>query len=178
MCRLIVASGRVPTYLGVKLATNLKDRPVSELLGLHVALLEALRERGVLRSENNVTAELADYLFCAAYGWRRPSSETRFNAISEDDRRYRIKGRRLTIGNPSRQLSAIRDHGFDVLAAVLFDDLYSVARAALIPVDIVRRRSTHVRHTNSDRFMLQDDVWIEPGVVDVTDRLRQTLSQY
>ena len=158
------------------MAASLRDRPVSELLGLHVALLEALRERGVLRSDNNVTAELADYLFCTVYGWHRPSAEKGFDAVGEDGRRCRIKGRRLTIRNQSRQLSAIRGHGFDVLAAVLFDDLYRVERAALIPVAVVRQRSTYVRHTNSDRFMLQDDVWVEPGVVDVTDRIRQALS--
>ena len=38
------------------------------------------------------------------------------------------------------------------------NDLYRVVRAALIPADVVRRRSTYVARTNSYRFMLQDVV--------------------
>ena len=67
------------------------------------------------------------------------------DATGEDGKRYQIKGWRLAARNPSRQLSAIRDlddDGFGVLAAVLFDGVYRIARTALIPVDVVRRRST------------------------------------
>jgi hypothetical protein len=45
-------------------------------------------------------------------------------------------------------------------------------RAALIPVAVVRDRSTYIAHTNSHKFLLQDDLWDAPGVIDVTDRLR------
>ena len=152
---------------------NLKDQSVTNLLGFHVLILQELKDRGVLRSENNPTGDLAEYLFCETYGWKRaPNSERGFDALGIDRKRYQIKGRRLAGSNPSRQLSAIRGlDGFDILAAVLFNELYSVMRAALIPVDVVRRRATYVAHTNSHRFMLQDVVWDEPGVVDVTERL-------
>ena len=45
----------------------------------------------------------------------------------------------------------------------------------LIPVDIVRRRSTYIEHTNSHSFMLQDNVWDAPQVIDATARLRAIL---
>jgi len=158
---------------------NLKDRSLAGLLAFQAALLEELRTRGVLRSENNPTGDLAEYLFCAAYGWKRhPNSEKAVDATGEDGKRYQIKGRRLAGRNPSRQLSAIRDlddEGFDVLAAVLFDGVYGIVRAALIPVDVVRRRSTYIEHTNSHRFMLQDNVWDAPQVIDATARLRAIL---
>ena len=156
---------------------NLKDRSIAELLALHAALLEELRTRGVLRSENTPTGDLAEYLYCAAYGWKRFSnSEKALDATGENGTRYQIKGRRLAGRNPSRQLSAIRDlDGFDVLAAVLFDKVYGIVRAALIPVDVVRRRSTYIDHTNSYRFMLQDNVWDAPQVIDATARLRAIL---
>ena len=152
---------------------SLKDQSIPELLALHAALLEELRERGVLRSENTPTGDLAEYLFCAAYGWKRYSnSEKALDATGEDGKRYQIKGRRLT-SNRSRQLSAIRDlDGFDVLAAVLFDNVYRVVRAALIPVDVVRRHSIYTGHTNSFRFLLRDNVWDESEVIDATARLR------
>ena len=78
------------------------------------------------------SGDFAEYLFCAAYGWAQASnSEKGFDAIGNDGNQ--VKGRRITIRNSSRQLSAIRDlDGFDTFAAVLFDDLYRVVRAAMI----------------------------------------------
>ena len=73
-----------------------------------------------------------------------------------------------------RQLSAIRDlDGFDILAAVLFDDDYQIMRAALIPVSVVREKSTYIQHTNSHKFLLRDAIWNAGGVEDVTACLRQ-----
>lgn len=43
--------------------------------------------------------------------------------------------------------------------------------AALIPVGVVRRRSTYTGHTNSYRFILRDKVWDTPEVIDATTRL-------
>jgi hypothetical protein len=90
--------------------------------------------------------------------------------------RYQIKGRRLTPHNNSRQLGALRElpaQGFDVLAAVLFQEDYRILRAALIPharvVDLAKR----VERTNSWRFLLRDAVWSVPGVRDVTADLRR-----
>ena len=72
----------------------------------------------------------------------------------------------------------IRDlDGFDVLAAVLFDGVYRVVRAALIPGGVVRHRSTYTGHTNSYRFMLRDNVWDAPEVIDATARLRAILQR-
>ena len=72
---------------------NLKAQSICELLALHAALLEELRARGVLRSENNPTGDLAEYLFCSAYGWQRYSnSEKALDATGEDGTRYQIKG--------------------------------------------------------------------------------------
>ncbi len=152
--------------------TSPKEKSVAELLALHVTVLKELRARRVLRTENNPTGDLAEYLFCAAYGWE-PEHGKALDATDADGKRYQIKGRRLAGRNPNRQLSAIRDlDGFDVLAAVLFDDIYRVARAALIPAGVVRDRSSYDHHTNSYTFVLQDEVWDAPEVVDATDRLR------
>ncbi len=155
----------------------LRDKSISQLLALHAANMEALRLRGVLRSANTPTGDLAEYLFCKAFRWKQEDSSTKaFDAQDAIGKRYQIKGRRMHRRNKSRQMSAVRDlDGFDVLAAVLFDDDYRVVRAAHIPVEVVRERSTFVAHTNSHKFLLQDEVWDVPGVIDVTDRLRAVL---
>ena len=153
---------------------NLRDKTIAELLALQAAVIEELRARDVLRSANNPTGDLAEYLFCAAFGWAQEgNSKKALDATGDDGTRYQIKGRRIHRRNKSRQLSAIRDlDGFDILAAVLFDDDYRVMRAALIPASVVRDHSTHVEHTNSHKFLLRDRIWDAPGVIDVTACLR------
>lgn len=155
---------------------NLKDELISDLLALYVSIMEELRRRNVLRSENIPTGDLAEYLFCQTFGWTQGrNSQKGFDAESEDGTRYQIKGRRLNIRNPSRQVSQIRDiDRFDFLAAVLFDHDYQVQRAALIPAQIVKDSAIYVTRTNSYRFMLQDGVWDMAGVRDVTEQIAET----
>jgi hypothetical protein len=155
---------------------NLADLTTAQLLALHARVSDELRDRGITRSSNNPTGDLAEYLFCKAFGWTQAgNSHANVDAVAPDGTRYQIKGRRLTRHNKSRQLSAIRDMEgahFDYLAGVLFDEDYSVQRAALIPHAVAMSRATFVEHTNSHKFMLRDDVWRADGVCDVTQHLR------
>jgi hypothetical protein len=147
-----------------------------ELLKLHAGIAEELRKRGISRSANNPTGELAEYLFCKAFGWTLAgNSMANIDAVGKDGSRYQIKGRRATRHGKARQLSAIRDLAgghFDFLAGILFSEDYSVFRGAIIPHAIVVERATFVRRTNSHRFILHDDIWNAPGVRDVTLELR------
>ena len=38
-----------------------------ELLTLHAGVADALRDRGITRTSNNPTGDLAEYLFCKAF---------------------------------------------------------------------------------------------------------------
>ncbi|HEY9157337.1 hypothetical protein [Candidatus Binatus sp.] len=155
---------------------DLSDLAPAALLALHAQVADELRSRGITRSSNNPTGDLAEYLFCKAFGWKQAdNSSANIDARSADGIRYQIKGRRTTRHNDSRQLSAIRDLGgahFDFLAGVLFNEDYSVMRAALIPHTVAFKQATFVKRTNSHRFLLRDDVWKSPGVRDVTMELR------
>ena len=147
-----------------------------ELLSLHAHVAEELRKRGVTRTANNPTGDLAEYLFCKAFHWNQAgNSSANIDAIGPDEIRYQIKGRRVTRHNTSRQLSAIRDfegEHFDFLAGVIFAEDYTVLRAAIIPRAVVSDRATFVQRTNSHKFLLRDDVWDAPDVRDVTAELR------
>jgi|SRR5580692_8842615 hypothetical protein len=155
---------------------NLSELTPPQLLALHAKLGDELRSRGVTRSANNPTGDLAEYLFCRAFAWKQAgNSNANVDAIGSDGTRYQIKGRRITRHNKSRQLSAIRDLGgshFDLLAGVLFNEDYTVMRAALIPHAVAIDRATFVEHTNSHKFLLRDDIWNAPGVRDLTQELR------
>jgi hypothetical protein len=147
-----------------------------ELLTLHATVAEELRSRGITRSSNNPTGDLAEYLFCKAFGWSQAgNSNANIDATAPDGMRYQIKGRRMTRHNKSRQLSGIRDfqgRHFDYLAGAVFMESYEVFRAAIIPYAVVEARATFVLHTNSHKFILHDDVWNVEGVRDVTAELR------
>jgi hypothetical protein len=158
--------------------TELRDLTPPDLLVLHAAVSDELRRRGVLRSSNNPVGDLAEHLFCRAFGWKQAPKSMR-DADATDAAgvvRYQIKGRRPTSYNASRQLGALRDlpeQRFDVLAAVLFQEDYRVLRAALIPHARVVELAKRVERTNSWRFLLRDAVWSVADVRDVTEELRK-----
>ena len=132
--------------------------------------------RGITRSSNNPTGDLAEYLFRTAFGWQAEgNSHANYDAVDGDGKRYQIKGRRVTRSNPSRQVSAIRDLAgahFDFLAGVIFAEDFSVLRAAIIPFATIVGKAAFVERTNSHRFLLRDNIWDQPGVRDVTLDLR------
>jgi hypothetical protein len=148
----------------------------SALLALHAQIADELRSRGITRSSNNPTGDLAEYIFCKAFGWKQSSnSNPSIDATDFGGIRYQVKGRRMTRYNNSRQLSAIRNLAgahFDFLAGVLFSEDYTVMRAALIPHSVALKKASFVEYTNSHKFLLRDDVWDAAGVRDVTAELR------
>ena len=141
---------------------DISSLPPRELLVLHARLSDELRDRGIIRSYNNPTGDLAEHLFCKAFGWKQNgNSKANIDAIGPDGRSYQIKARRVTRFNKSRQLSAIRDLDgakFDLLAGVLFSESYDIFRAALIPHAIVVAHASYVGRTNSHRFLLRDEI--------------------
>jgi hypothetical protein len=116
-----------------------------------------------------------ELLFTEAFGWTRAkNSAPGHDAVDAAQTRFQIKSRRLHHPTTSRQLSALRnflDAPFDFLAGVLFSKDYSVARAAIIPYNVIRVHFS--KHTNSWIFLLEDRVWNLPGVDDVAQQLRR-----
>lgn len=156
--------------------TDVVSAPVSELFGQYVGVMNELRRRNVIRSENNPPGDYGELLFCRAFRWKQThKSTTGYDAVDASGVRYQIKSRRLTSSNASRQLSAIRDSDnvpFDFLAAVLLGEDFRVVRAAMIPFEVVLRISSSDQHVNAIRLLLTDDVWDDPKVEDVTAALR------
>lgn len=160
---------------------NISRLSVPEIFALYASIMEVLRDRKVIRSSNNPAGDYAEYLFCKAFGWKRLGKvEEGADAIGRNGVRYQIKGRRLTRHNKSRQLSAIRrlpEGNFDILAGVLFNEDFSILRAATIPHTLVVKHSDRVEATNSWRFLLRDEVWGWSGVRDVTARVKTAVSR-
>lgn len=82
---------------------DLNGKSIAEMLALHAAINEELRSRNVLRSANNPTGDLAEYLFCTAFGWEQEANSKKgFDAADSDGVRYQIVNRR-SIGTPYRR---------------------------------------------------------------------------
>jgi hypothetical protein len=147
-----------------------------QLLALHAQITHELRERGITRSSNNPTGDLAEYLFCKAFGWQRMGKATAYvDAEGPGGTRYQIKGRRMTPPSHSRELGILRElpgGHFDFLAGVLFAEDYSVFRAAIIPRAVVVEHAKFVEWTNGYKFLLLDNIWEANGVRDATAELR------
>ena len=148
---------------------------VRELLSLYGEVLDELRAREIVRTGNGPVGDYAEHLFAFAFGWTLEANSSSGHDAVGGNTRYQIKARRVTARNRSRQLGAIRrlpEQTFDVLAAVIFDELFRVQRAILIPHSEVLARAKRVEHTNSWRLVLDDGWWEVPGVDDVTVDLR------
>ena len=152
--------------------SDLCANSIPELLALHVKIMEELGERNVLSTGNDLTGGLAEYLFCKAFGWNREKNSNKgFDATDTDGTRYQIKGRRARGEKIRRQMSGFSDlDRFDFLAGILFYEDYSIRRAGLIPVDVVRH------NRRGSKFFLRDKVWRIDGVVDVTACLCEVFS--
>lgn len=150
---------------------------VRELLVYHGAVMDELRDRKIVRTGNNPVGDYAELLFARAFDWSLVSnSAAGYDATDAAGLRYQVKSRRMTRRNSSRQLSALRrlpERPFDVLAGLIFDETYAISRAILIPYEVVVSRAKWTPHTNSWRFMLEDNVWKLDGVTDVTPELRR-----
>jgi hypothetical protein len=135
------------------------------------------RSRGIVRTSNGPGADVAEGLVAKALSLTLNTSSTAgYDGIDPQGQKIEVKCRRLTRHNNSRQLSAIRNlekAHFDFLAGVLFNEDFSVMRAALIPSQVVKDHAVFVKHTNAWKFVLRNSIWTLPGVEDITERLQK-----
>jgi hypothetical protein len=161
------------------ISPDLRVATSRELLRLYGSILEVLRERGVVRSENSPVGDVAELIGGRALSLEMAGKSTLgFDGLTAAGVRYQVKARRLTPANGSRQLSTIRGlfdepPPFDFLLGILFDATFGIFRAAVVPLEVVRQRSRPTARVGGFRFLLTDAVWLEPGVQDVTEAIRE-----
>ena len=159
---------------------NFSDKSsVKTLLEMHVKILKILRQREIIRSTNNPTGDLAEYLFSKAFGWELADNSTKgFDALDDEGTRFQIKGRRIHSLGKSRRLGAMREleeKPFDQLAAIIFDEDYSIIQAALFPWEYVLDKSSEIKRSNSYRFVFHAKYMNDSAVEDVTEKIRGVL---
>jgi hypothetical protein len=147
-----------------------------DLLQLHVAAINELRRRGILRSKNNPVGDYTEWLVSTRLGLNlETNSNAGYDAVDVDSMRYEIKGRRRTRDNRSVELSAIRNlekQEFDYLVGVIFRENFSVAYAAVVPYEVVVEKSTYKAHTNGHIFHLRKAILEDSRVRDISFLLK------
>jgi hypothetical protein len=155
---------------------NLADFEILGLLGLYADILNELHSREVIRTVNNPAADYAEYLVAKALSLRpAPPSTKGFDAVDGNGIRYEIKARRRTQRSKPTRFSAIRNldqDTFDELAAVLFNENFSVNRACLFPRSLVQQNAFWQEHVNGWILPISDSLWDEKAGKDITEKLR------
>ena len=153
--------------------------PLLELFARYGAILRELRRREVVRTNDAPAGGWAEYLICKYLaGTPAPKSEKSWDVLTPERGRIQVKAR--VVFDPSnrgqRQLSSLRSFSFDVLAVVLFDDLHTVWRAVLLPVDEVQKHTRPDPHVNGHRLMATDALLNVAAATDITEDLRGVAS--
>lgn len=150
---------------------------VTELLTTHGAVLNELRYRNVIRSNNNPTGDYAEWLVSTGLGLTLETNSAKgFDATDSQGLRYQIKSRRVTSENKSTQLGVIRNldsKDFDFLVAVIFNADWQVRYAARIPHQVIPLLATYRPHVNGHTMHLRPTVFGNPNVEDVSHELRR-----
>ena len=149
---------------------------ISELLASHSAVLNELRHRNVIRSNNNPTGDYAEWLVSTKLNLILETNSAKgFDARDSNGLRYQIKGRRVTSRNNSTQLGVIRNldsKDFDFLLAVIFDVNWQVLYAAKIPHETIPLLSAFHPHVNGHIMHLRPAIFDKQSTEDISDELR------
>ncbi len=124
---------------------------VGQLLGTYASILEELRKRGLVRTNNAPVGDLAEYAASIVYeGTLAPNSEKSYDLIASDGRRIQVKVRNIRPEtSPSAVFSVIRSFGFDACIFVLIDTLNDRVQGAFEWTDTeVKEFGIHREHTN------------------------------
>jgi hypothetical protein len=154
-----------------------KSITTQQLLEYYSQILEELRERKIVRTSNSPIGDYAEWLIANQLGLTLvPNSTPGHDAVDDSTGlKFQIKGRRLTARNKSRQLGAIRNlknHEFDYLIAVLFNEQVEVVQVVKIPHAIIEKYAQYRPHVNAHILILRDNILSDPMVENLTAQFR------
>ncbi len=154
---------------------NPKVMSTFDLFRCYADILNALKQRQIIRTFNNPVADYAEWLVAQKFGLKlAPNSRSGYDATNLANEKFQIKSRRLVPSNKSRQLSVIRnlDAGeFDYLIAVLFESDFSLKEAYKIPQSVITKYAKFSKHQNGHILHLRGDILKDPVVEEITPAL-------
>jgi hypothetical protein len=126
------------------------------VLALWVSVMNEMRRRGMVRSDNNPIGDYCEFLVAAHFGVTpEDNSNAGYDLTTEDGERIQVKCRRLRVdGRKPPHFGAVRNLDaepppFDHVIGVILNRDFGVAEAWRIPIDRVRHYATYRGYTNS-----------------------------
>jgi len=114
-----------------------------ELLNLNKNILNELKERQIIRTNNNPIGDYGEWLSCKSLKLNiEKNSNAGYDASDKKGIRYQIKCRKITSNNKSKQLSVIRNfenNNFDFLIGLIFNETYDLKEAYKIPHNLIKK---------------------------------------
>jgi hypothetical protein len=135
--------------------------------------MRELRQRDIIRTNNNPVGDIAEAVVHAHYGGERAGfSNAGFDVKTPSGERIEVKAIRVTEGGKTgRGLSPIRKSDYDVVLVVVFGEDFDVTEGLRIPREVVEERFAveSYRNARSIRITraLRDDPRVE--TVDLSD---------
>jgi len=160
-------------------AMELMNLTVKELLQLLASATDELRTRNIVRTNNNPLGDYTEWLVARAFRLElQTNSKAGYDGVRkagiDDELRVQIKGRRVTPGDKTWQLSAIRNYAsndFDVLVAVIFDERFNIIEAFWIPHAVIGDYASYRAHVNAHILSLRSSIMTDSRVESVKDIL-------
>jgi hypothetical protein len=114
------------------MTVDLRGLTVGELLAIYGGILDELRARGLVRTNNAPIGDLAEYASALVYGGElEQNSKKGYDVRSADGRRVQVKVRNIREDTrPSSVFSPLRSDGYDVCLFILVDSAENRVEAA------------------------------------------------
>lgn len=130
---------------------DLGKASIPDLLGRYAAILQELRDRGVVRTRNAPLGDYAEYLAAQVYGGELAANSVKsYDLLAADGRRVQVKAR--TVGSDTEAgavFSAFRSFDFDVAVLITFESsTYAVRWAREVAASDIEPASRYSSHIN------------------------------
>ncbi|OZM72656.1 hypothetical protein CFN78_13550 [Amycolatopsis antarctica] len=156
---------------------GLSDVPVPELLGRYAAILQELRRRDVVRTQNAPLGDYAEYLAARVYqGELAANSAKSYDLLAADGQRIQVKARTVGPGTQAGTIfSVFRSFDFDVAVLITFDSsTYGLRWAREVPAAEIETASRYSSHVNGNRLLITTGAQLG---TDVTPRFSAALAE-
>jgi len=143
---------------GMALPFRPQELTARQLLASHVAVLDELLRRGVVRTRNSPLGDLAEAIALRAYGGTlAPNSEKSYDLTTRNGRRIQVKARLVDPADRrSQNFSAFRSFDFDDALFLLFDSTsYDLIWARQLTAEATKAIGRRVEHTNSSAIVIR-----------------------
>jgi hypothetical protein len=154
----LTSSARTMTY-------DPATRTTPELLGDWAAIMRALRDRDVVRTNNNPVGDIAEAIVAEHFGGERGSfSQAGWDVRTPAGERIQVKAMRITATTKRRNLSPIRDRDYDSVVVVILDEDFRVTEGLKFDRAVVEEHFDHRAHVNGRVITVTKNLRSNPRV--------------